>query len=81
MLLAELPLEALTTHEFPFEQAPRALQPSVRHRVLAAKRPAVPGQPDGHAGGIAVSPAIEIQPVRALACVEHDICEIEPPGC
>ena len=61
------------------EQLMRAPQPALRHRLLPAERGVVPADPHRHPRRANRVLAIEIQPIRAFARVEHDIREVEPP--
>ena len=62
------------------EEAMRALQPTVCHRVLAAERRRVPGQPHRNPRGSERIVALAINAVGALPHIEDDVSEIEPPG-
>src|SRR5581483_10740944 len=62
------------------EQAPRALQPTVRDGRLAAKRRAIPRDPDGHPRGAPPIAAIDIALVRTFSRVEEAGFLVEPPA-
>ncbi len=61
------------------EQPARALQPAVRHGALTAERPAVGREPHRHTCGAELIAGRKKETIGALARVEHDVAEIEPP--
>ena len=62
------------------QQSARALQPAFGDALFAAERGAVPGEPDRDASGRRLIAALAIGAKRALARIEDDLGEVEPPG-
>ena len=62
-----------------FQQPARALEPAFGDTLFAAERGAVPGDPDCDAGGRRVIAAAAIGTKGALARIEDDLGEVEPP--
>jgi hypothetical protein len=48
--------------------------------VLAAEGPGIPGDPDRDARGAPAIAPILVEPIRALARVEDQVGEVEPPS-
>src|SRR6185436_11534556 len=71
---------ALRARRLALEQTTRALEPAVGDGVLAAERPAVPGQPHRHARRRGPLAALLIELVRALPRLEHHVGIVQPPG-
>ena len=63
----------------PFQQAARALEPALGDAFFAPERGTVPCDPDGDPGGRQLIAAAAVRAIRALAGIEHDGRQIEPP--
>src|SRR4030095_13949606 len=61
------------------EQTTRSLQPALGNAFLCTERGTVPREPDGHASRRSLIAALAVGTEGALARVEHDLGEIEPP--
>jgi hypothetical protein len=56
------------------------LQPSVGHAPFTAKGGTVPRDPDGDARRRDLIATAAVPTIGALARVEYDVCQVEPPG-